>query len=89
VLLPRGIDRDLVIATMQQRGIGAGAYYPRLVWDYPPYRDNPHVVVDETPNAADIAARCLSLPVRPELGEPELSRVAGALVDAVAAQIPG
>jgi perosamine synthetase len=83
VLLPDGCDRDHVIAAMRERGVGAGAYYPRLVWDYDSYRDHPGVIAGDTPRAADAARRCLSLPVRPELTEADLERVAGALLEAV------
>jgi dTDP-4-amino-4,6-dideoxygalactose transaminase len=85
VLLPPGCDRDRVVAGMRDRGVGAGVYYPRLVWDYPPFLDHPLVVRDVTPHAAEVAGRCLSLPVHPGLGEPELARVAEALRGAVTA----
>lgn len=85
VLLPAGCDREAVVDGMKRRGIGTGAYYPGLVWDHAPYRDHPGVVRGETPRAADAAARCLSLPVRPELGDPELERIARALLESVAA----
>jgi dTDP-4-amino-4,6-dideoxygalactose transaminase len=85
VLLPSGTDRDRVTAHLHELGVGAGVYYPRLVWDYPPFQDHPLVVHDPTPRAAEIAERCLSLPVHPGLGEAELERVAGALRSALTA----
>lgn len=84
VLLPGGADRDDVRAAMAGAGVQSAAYYPSLVWDHPPYRDHPRVVRDETPTAADVAGRCLSLPVHPKLGPPQLERVVSALTAALA-----
>ena len=83
VLLPEGADRDATIAGLTQRGIGCGAYYPKLVWDYPPFRDHDRVIQGDTPRAAALVLRSLSLPVRPALTESELERIAGAVVDVV------
>lgn len=83
VLLPRGADRDAVQARMREAGVDSGVYYPRLVWDYPVYRDHPGVVPDETPTARDAAARCLSLPVHPGLAKEDVELVADALLGAL------
>jgi dTDP-4-amino-4,6-dideoxygalactose transaminase len=58
-------------------------YYPRLVWDHDAYRDHPGVTRDDTPFAAAVARRCLSLPVHPGLDESDLERVAAALLAAL------
>ena len=79
VLLPAGHDRDRVVAALHDRGVGSGVYYPRLVWDYPLFQDHPLVIRDETPRAADVARRCLSLPIHPGVGESDLARIAEAL----------
>ena len=79
VLLPPGCDRDAVVAGLHRQGVGAGVYYPRLVWDYPLFREHPLVVCDPTPRAAEAARRCLSLPVHPGVDEPGLARIAAAL----------
>ncbi len=83
ILLRQGSDRDAVRSRMRELGVEAAVYYPSLVWDHPPYRHNPHVVIDETPNAASVAARCLSLPIRPGLEPCDLERVATALAVAL------
>ena len=83
VLLPGGADRDDVRRRMRELGVDAAVHYPALVWDYPPYRDTRTVVVDETPCAADVVARCLSLPIRPGLGVEDMDRVASALCAAL------
>jgi dTDP-4-amino-4,6-dideoxygalactose transaminase len=84
VLLPPGTDRDLVVSRLAEQGVGTGVYYPRLVWDYPLFHDNPLVIRDDTPRAAEVARRCLSLPIHPGVGESELTRIAAALRVALA-----
>jgi perosamine synthetase len=83
VLLPAGADRDAVVADMAASGVQAGVYYPSLVWDHDVYRQHPAVRLDDTPVAADVSRRCLSLPVHPRLGNDDLARVAAALSDAL------
>ena len=83
VLLPEGADREAVRSSMAASGVQSATYYPALVWDHPPYREHPQVVADATPTAAEVAARCLSLPVHPRLGPGQLERVASALVEAL------
>jgi perosamine synthetase len=84
VLLPPGTDRDLVVSRLAEQGIGAGVYYPRLVWDYPLFHSHPGVVRDDTPRATDVARRCLSLPVHPGVRDSDLLRIAEALRSALA-----
>ena len=83
VLLPEGCDRNAVVSAMAREGVQTGVYYPRLVWDYPPYRNHPDVHRSDTPFAAAAAERCLSLPVHPALDEHDLERVAAALTEAL------
>ncbi len=84
VLLPDGRDRDAVVTRLHERGVGSGVYYPRLVWDYPLFHGNPLVIRDDTPRAADVARRCLSLPIHPGVGDSDLARIAEALRSALA-----
>jgi len=83
VLLPVDADRDAVVAAMATNGVQAGVYYPSLVWDHDVYRRHPAVRQDETPVAADVTRRCLSLPVHPRLVDSDLERVVTAFVDAL------
>lgn len=83
VLLADGVDRDRLVAQMDEAGIDCGVYYPRLVWDYDAYRQHPQVLVTPTPAAASVARRCLSLPVHPGLTEGDLQRVAETLRTAI------
>lgn len=84
VLLPQGVDRGGFVAALAARGVGAGVYYPRLVHDYDVYRSHPNVLIDHTPVAAGVAARCVSLPVHPGVSESDLDVVAAAVREAVA-----
>ena len=55
--------------------IGCGVYYPRPVFDYPCFRDDPRIARSPTPMAARLAAEVLSLPVHPKLTAADLDRV--------------
>jgi len=83
VLLPEDADREAVVAAMAANGVQAGVYYPSLVWDHDVYRRHPAIRRDDTPAAADIARRCLSLPVHPRVSVGDLERVVAALTDAL------
>jgi dTDP-4-amino-4,6-dideoxygalactose transaminase len=83
VLLPTGADRDVVIKRMNDAGVEVGTYYPKLVWEHPPYENHPEVVVTETPRAQDATRRCLSVPIHQGLARTEVTEVATALVDAL------
>lgn len=85
VLLPPDADRPQVVRELARRGVEAAAYYPSLVWDHPPYRDHPCVVKDHTPRAADVARRCLSLPVHPGVNERHVDRIVDALAEVLTA----
>ncbi|MBS3940429.1 MAG: DegT/DnrJ/EryC1/StrS family aminotransferase [Actinobacteria bacterium] len=83
VLLPEGADRDGVVAELAAQQIQAGIYYPSLVWDHPPYRASEQVTRDDTPRAAGVVGRCVSLPIHPGLGIDELDEVAAGLAKAL------
>jgi dTDP-4-amino-4,6-dideoxygalactose transaminase len=75
VLLDAAIDRDKVVADLAEAGVGAGIYYPRTVFDYDCYRDDPRVVIEDVPVAESVAARCLSLPVHQHLTDDQLDTI--------------
>ncbi len=74
-----GRDRDGLADALAERGIDTGAYYPRVVFDYPCYLDHPNVKVADVPRARAAAAQVLSLPVHPGLDEEQLRTVADAV----------
>ncbi len=69
------ISRDEFIAKMYERGIGCGAYYPKLAFDYDCFRDDPRVFVDDVPKATKISANCVSLPVHQHLTNDQLKTI--------------
>jgi len=83
VLLPEGVGRDEFVARLAEKGVGSGIYYPRLVHDYDTYRSDPRVVIEETPIAADVASRCVSLPVHAHLSRGDIETIAAAVIETI------
>lgn len=77
------VDRDELAARLADRGIGSGIYYPRLVHDYPCYREHPRVIAGDLAVASAVAARCLSLPVHAGLSDADVDQVADAVLAAL------
>lgn len=69
------IGRDEFVAKLQEAGVGAGVYYPKLIGDYDAYRDHPRVSLSETPVAARVAQQVLSLPVHTALSNDDLKKI--------------
>ncbi len=85
VLLDTALDREAVLTSLSEQGVGNGIYYPRLVHDYDCYRDRADVVVEPTPVAADVVERCVSIPVHAKLSHQDVDRVVEAVRKAVGA----
>ena len=68
---------------LTQAGVGHGIYYPKLMYDHACYRDNPRVIMDDTPRARTIATQVVSLPVHQGLDESALSEVVEAVKEAI------
>lgn len=83
VLLPEKVDRMAFVDRLASAGVGAGIYYPRLVHDYDVYRNHPRVIIEETPQAALAASRCVSLPVHPGVSEDDLDVISAAVREAI------
>lgn len=71
--------RDAFVASLAAEGIEAGVYYPRAVYDYESYRDNPAVEAGPFPEAERAARQVASLPVHPWLSDDDLDHI-GAVV---------
>jgi dTDP-4-amino-4,6-dideoxygalactose transaminase/acetyltransferase-like isoleucine patch superfamily enzyme len=78
-----GIDRDQLAKFLAGAGIDSMAYYPRLVHDYPCFREHPRVARDQTPRALRAAAEVLSLPVHPGLTDRDIDRIVGCVREAL------
>lgn len=77
------LNQHELATRLTEQGIGAGIYYPRVVYDYDCYRDHPQVIADPVPNASRIAKEVLSLPVHPALTEADLDRIVTAVKGAL------
>jgi perosamine synthetase len=73
------VDRDTFVQRLADEGVGAGVYYPRLLWDYDAYRDHPRVLRREAPVAEQIARQVVSLPVHNALSDDDLSTIVAAV----------
>ncbi len=71
-------DRDRVIASLTERGVGYGIYYPIPIHQQQMYRERGYD--DVLPVAEAASERVLSLPVHPALSEVELNEVANAVL---------
>ncbi|MGZ4520347.1 MAG: DegT/DnrJ/EryC1/StrS family aminotransferase [Mycobacteriaceae bacterium] len=80
------VDRDTLATCLTEAGVGNGIYYPKAVYDYDCYRENPGVISSDTPVATSVAARCLSIPVRAGLTESELDTIVNSVRTAMEAR---
>jgi dTDP-4-amino-4,6-dideoxygalactose transaminase len=83
LLLPRAFagHRAAIIATLAERGIGAGQYFSPHLGEQPWFRSS--CVIDRAlPVADEIAGRILSLPVTDGMTEADVDTVCTALIDA-------
>jgi perosamine synthetase len=82
VLLPRGADRDAVLADLAQRGVAAKAYMPCIhLMEH--MRERFGFREGRFPVAEDASARLLALPFFPELPDEAVDRVCEALAEAL------
>jgi dTDP-4-amino-4,6-dideoxygalactose transaminase len=77
VLVPAG-ERDKFRDHLNERGIASGIHYPTPVPLQPAYAALGHKPGD-FPVAEDVMARCVSLPMFPELADEQIQRVAAAV----------
>ena len=80
------LNRDALASGLSSAGIGCGVYYPRPVYDYDCYRDNPQVVVPMAPVATFVGDHCLSLPVHAYLTDSDLDRIVSTISDLLGGQ---
>ena len=77
------VSRDVVCASLAERDIRCGIYYPRPVFDYECFRSDARIGDPCTPRAAQYAREVLSLPVHPGLGRNDLDRIVDSLWEVV------
>jgi dTDP-4-amino-4,6-dideoxygalactose transaminase len=76
-------DRDAVLKHMNAQGVSAAVQYPRILPLLSAYKHLGHSA-EEFPHAERLAARCLSLPMYPELTEQQINFVVDTLRAALA-----
>lgn len=82
VRLPRGADRDAVVAGLAQREIDAKAYMPSIhLMDH--MRERFGFREGQFPVAEDASARLLALPFFPAISEAQIDRVCEAVAEAL------
>ncbi len=76
------LTRDDLVAGLVERGVGAGVYYPRAVYDYEPFREHPLVQLGDGCTVAErVARQVVSLPVHQHLADADREAVVGAVRD--------
>ena len=84
VRVPKGYDREAVIADLAQRGIASKAYLP-CIHLMPHYRERFGFKGGEFPVAEEVAERSLALPFFPAMTEEQIETVCEALAEALGA----
>lgn len=77
-----GIDREAFVDRLHAGGVGAGIYYPKLVFDYDCYRGRDDVRIGSYPVAERIVQEVVSLPVHPHLTTDQLDHIIATVADA-------
>lgn len=80
VLLPVGFERKTVIELLKANGIQSSIHYPPF-WSFTAY--DGHFSAADTPVAAEICARELTLPLFPTMTDEEVDLVTSALLEAI------
>lgn len=70
------INRSELAVKLSEAGIASGIYYPKLISEYPIYRDHPDVEITPTPMAKKIASEVISIPVHGALSPNEIEYIA-------------
>lgn len=79
VTFDESVDRDSVIAFLDDRGIASKVY-----WDPPVHESEYYTDPDvELPVTEDVSKRVLSLPIHPELSREETDHITGSVTDAL------
>ncbi len=79
------VSRDEFVAKLGESGVGAGIYYPKLVFDYDAYRNRSDVHIGDYPNARKVVEEVVSLPVHPKLSRDDLDKILEAVAKAATA----
>ncbi|MFZ1821763.1 MAG: DegT/DnrJ/EryC1/StrS family aminotransferase [Acidimicrobiia bacterium] len=67
--------RDTYVEKLNAMGIGSGVYYPRPVFDYMPYQDNPLVQISDCPVTDLICKSVFSIPIHHYLNSDDVNHI--------------
>ena len=76
------MQRDKFIASLRDKGVGAGIYYPKPLHIYPHIAKLGYKVGD-FPVAEDLAARVVSLPVHPKVTDEDIEVITAAVKESI------
>lgn len=86
IRLPKGVNRDAVVAALGAQGVPTGIYYPKPLHRQPAYAASHAGGITNAPPlpvSESLCTRVLSLPMHPYLTESEIARVCDALLGAL------
>ena len=75
--------RESIMAKLTELGIGNGIYYPRPVFEYDPYLDNPNVRISSCEVTQNVCKTVFSIPVHHYLTENDVDRVLEGVKNAI------
>ncbi len=74
-------DRENLKNYLQEKGVSTGIYYPRLMFDYKCFLENPKIELGDFPVAQSISNSCLSLPIYPTLANRQVHYIIDCIKD--------
>jgi perosamine synthetase len=75
VRVPEGTERDRIVATLNERGVGARVYYARPIHQQPVFASQDRFRDVRLPETERASRAVISLPVHPGLTEAERAYV--------------
>ncbi|MDG2340258.1 MAG: DegT/DnrJ/EryC1/StrS family aminotransferase [Paracoccaceae bacterium] len=75
-----GMDRDMFIAALSERGIGSGVHYLSMT-QHPFHAETLGFHADDFQNAESVSSQTVSIPLSAALTDDNVKRVVGAIVD--------
>jgi perosamine synthetase len=79
------IDRDEFVAKLGEAGVGCGVYYPKLIFEYDAYRNDPRIHRSDVPVASEIVTQVASIPVHNALSDDDIATIVGTISDLLGA----
>ncbi|WP_233206095.1 DegT/DnrJ/EryC1/StrS aminotransferase family protein [Cryobacterium sp. N19] len=77
-----GVEREEFVAKLLEQGVGAGMYYPKLVFDYETYKHRTDVQIGRYPVAERVVREVVSIPVHQSLSKSQLDKIIESVANA-------